>query len=134
MSRKIIQIGYLVPRADGVLMTFDQIISELADRGVVSKTGYCSYVISSDLMIYVIDFDTAWYLPGTFHIRLQNGGIDYYCRAVFRIEYRIDEDLLRTLVPDRALDADTKFVTRAKEKLYSLKACKCIAADGVDMI
>lgn len=134
MSRKIIQIGYLVPRDDAVLKRFDQIISELTDRGVVSKTGYCSYVISSDLMIYVIDFDTAWYLPETFHVRLQNGGIDYYCRAIFRIEYRLDEYLLKTLVPNRALDADTKFVTRAKEKLYSLKACKCVAADGVDII
>lgn len=134
MSRKIIQIGYLVPRDDGVLERFDQIISELTDRGVVSGTGHCSYAISSDLIIHVIDFDTAWYLPETFHVRLQNGGIDYYCRAIFRIEYRIDEDLPRTVIPDIALDADTKFVTRAKKKLYSLKACKCIAADGVDMI
>lgn len=134
MSRKIIQIGYLVPRDDAVLKRFDQIISELTGREVVSSTGYCSYAISSDLMIYVVDFDTAWYLPETFHVRLQNGGIDYYCRAIFRIEYRLDEDLPRTLVPDRALDADTKFVTRPKEKLYSLKACKCVAADSVDMI
>ena len=134
MSRKIIQIGYLVPRDDGVLERFDQIISELTGRGVVSSTGYCSYAISSDLMIYVIDFDTAWYSPRTFYVRLQNGGIDYYCRAIFRIEYRLDEDLLRTLVPDKALDADMKFIARPKEKLYSLKACKCIAADGVDMI
>lgn len=132
MSRKIIQIGYLVPRDDEVLERFDQVISELTSRGVVSSTGYCSYAISSDLMIYVIDFDTAWYLPETFHVRLQNGGIDYYCRSIFRIEYRID--LPRTEIPDRALDADTKFVTKPKEKLYSLKACKCIAADGLDMI
>jgi hypothetical protein len=124
----------LVPRDDEVLERFDQVVSELTSRGVVSSTGYCSYAISSDLMIYVIDFDTAWYSPKTFHVRLQNGGIDYYCRSIFRIEYRIDEDLLRTEIPDRALDADTTFVTRAKEKLYSLKACKCIAADGVDMI
>lgn len=134
MSRKIIQIGYLVPRDGDVLRSFDRIISELADRGVVSKTGYCSHVISSDLVIYVVDFDTAWYSPRTFHAQLQNGGIDYYCRAIFRIEYRLDEDLLKTLVADRALDADTKFVARPTEKLYSLKACKCIAADGVDMI
>lgn len=134
MSRKIIQIGYLVPRDDGVLKRFDQIISELTGRGVVSSTGYCSYAVSSDLMIYVIDFDTAWYSPATFHVRLQNGGIDYYCRAIFRIEYRLDEGLLRTLIQDKALDADTTFVMRAKEKLYSLKACKCITADGVDTI
>ena len=134
MSRKIIQIGYLVPRADGVLMTFDRIISELTGRGVVSDTGYRSHAISSDLMIHVVDFDTAWYSPRTFHVRLQNCGIDYYCRAIFRIEYRIDEDLPRTVIPDIALDADTKFVARPNEKLYSLKACKCIAADGVDMI
>lgn len=134
MSRKIIQIGYLVPRDDGVLERFDQIISELTSRGVVSSTGCCSYAISSDLMIYVVDFDTAWYLPETFHVRLQNCGIDYYCRSIFRIEYRIDEDLPRTEIPDIALDANTKFVTRPKAKLYSLKACKCIAADGVDMI
>lgn len=134
MSRKIIQIGYLVPIDDGVLKRFDQIISELTGRGVVSSTGYCSYAISSDLMIYVVDFDTAWYLPEMFHVRLQNGGIDYYCRAIFRIEYRIDENLLRTLIPDVTLDADTKFVTKPKGKLYSLKACKCITADGADMI
>lgn len=134
MSRKIVQIGYLVPRDDDVLERFNRTISELTGRGVVSSTGYCSYVISSDLMIYVIDFDTAWYLPETFHARLQNGGIDYYCRAIFRIEYRLDEYLLRSLIPNVAIDADTKFVTKPKEKLYSLKACKCIAADGVDMI
>lgn len=134
MSRKIVQIGYLVPRDAEVLERFDQIISELMGRGVVSSTGYCSYAISSDLMIYVVDFDTAWYSPRTFHVRLQNCGIDHYCRAIFRIEYRLDEDLLRTLIPDRALDADTKFVTREEEKLYSLKACKCVAADSVDMI
>lgn len=132
MSRKIVQIGYLVPRDDEVLERFDQVISELTSRGVVSSTGYCSYAISSDLIIYVIDFDTAWYSPKTFHVRLQNSGIDYYCRSIFRIEYRID--LPRTEIPDMALDADTKFVTRPKEKLYALKACKCIAADGVDMI
>lgn len=134
MSRKIIQIGYLVPRDDHVLKRIDQIISELTGRGIISSTGYCSYAISSDLMIYAVDFDTAFYLPEAFHTRLNNGGIDYYCRAIFRIEYRIDKDLPKTLIPDRALDADTKFVTRPRGTLYSLKACRCVAADGVDLI
>lgn len=130
MSRKIIQIGYLIGADEEVLDRVDHIIEELKKRGVLNKLAVDVKYVSKDLKLYVIDFDTAWYLPQTFHQYIRNAGIDSYVTPVFRVDYRVESGY------NFAVDVDSTCVVHAKDGYYATYAepYRIIGAGGVDEI
>ena len=79
---------------------------------------------------YIIDFDTAWYRPQTFHQDIRNAGIDYYVTPVFRVDYGVESGY------NMAVDADSTCVVHAKDGCYTryLAPYHIIGASGVDEI
>ena len=130
MSRKVVQIGYLIGADKKVLDRVDHIIEELKNRGVLSKLAVMTQYVSKDLRLYIIDFDTAWYLPQTFHQDIRNAGIDSYVTPVFRVNYRVESGY------NMAADVDSTCVVHAKDGYYAnyLAPYHIIGASGVDTI
>lgn len=130
MSRKVVQIGYLIGADTEVLDRVDHIIEELKNRGVLDRLAVIISYVSKDLKLYIIDFDTAWYLPRTFHQDIRNAGIDSYVTPVFRVDYRVESGY------NMAVDADSTCVVHAKDGYYAnyLAPYHIIGASGVDEI
>ena len=130
MGRKVVQIGYLIGADKEVLDKVDHIIEELKNRGVLSKLAVIIQYVSKDLRLYIIDFDTAWYLPQTFHQDIHNAGIDSYVTPVFRVDYRVESEY------NMAVDVDSTCVVHVKDGYYAnyLAPYRIIGVSGVDMI
>ena len=130
MSRKVVQIGYLIGADKEALDKVDHIIEELKNRGVLNKLAVMTQYVSKDLSLYIIDFDTAWYQPQTFHQDIRNAGIDYYVTPVFRVDYGVESGY------NMAVDADSTCVVHAKDGCYTryLAPYHIIGASGVDEI
>lgn len=130
MSRKVVQVGYLIGADKEALDRFDHIIEELKNRGVLSKLAVMTQYVSKDLRLYIIDFDTAWYLPRTFHQDIRNAGIDSYVTTVFRVDYKVESGY------NFAVDADSTCVVHAKDGYYAnyLAPYHIIGAVGIDKI
>lgn len=130
MGRKVVQIGYLIGADKEVLDKVDHIIEELKNRGVLNKLAVMTQYVSKDLRLYIIDFDTAWYLPRTFHQDIHNAGIGSYVTTVFRVDYRVESGY------NFAVDADSTCVVHAKDGYYAnyLAPYHIIGASGVDEI
>lgn len=130
MSRKIIQIGYLIGADKEAIDRFDHIIEELKNRGVLNKLAATVNYVSKDLNLYIIDFDTAWYRPQTFHQDIRNAGIDSYVTTVFRVDYKVE------LGYDFAVDADSTCVVHAKDGYHAKYAApyRIVRAVGIDEI
>lgn len=130
MSRKVVQIGYLIGADTEALKKFDHIIEELKSRGVLDELAVIINYVSKDLKLYIIDFDTAWYLPRTFHQDIHNAGIDAYVTTVFRVDYRVESGY------NTAVAADSTCVVHAKDGYYAnyLAPYHIIGASGVDEI
>lgn len=130
MSRKVVQIGYLIGADKEVLDRVGHIIEELKNRGVLNKLAVSVQYVSKDLRLYIIDFDTAWYLPRTFHQDIRNAGLDAYVTTVFRVDYKVESGY------NFAVDVDSTCVVHAKDGYHAKYAApyRVIGAVGIDEI
>lgn len=130
MSRKVVQVGYLIGADNEALDRFDHIIEELKNRGLLNKLAVMTQYVSKDLILYIIDFDTAWYLPRTFHQDIRNAGLDAYVTTVFRVDYKVESGY------NFAVDVDSTCVVHAKDGYYAKYAApyRIVRAVGIDEI
>lgn len=130
MSRKVIQIGYLVPNIPKVLNDFDLAVLD-------TKLLFCKTIdISNDLVLKVVDIDTAYTTPPTFNVALhcRLDGCKIY--TVFRVEYKVDADWRDTIKAGHKLryNADSDQIYRFCNGYFELtRDYRVMCSDGLDM-
>lgn len=112
MSRKVIQLVYLVPennittaekhRSDvlDARELFDRAYQEYAiERKSMHKNAYKIFELSPELILIIIDIDTAYLTPGLWHESVNGYRFQFTDSCIARIEYPVQEEFKSVTYP-----------------------------------
>lgn len=112
MSRKVIQLVYLVPENNtttaekhrsNVLEArelFDRAYQEYAiERKTMHESAYRIFELSPDLILITVDIDTAYLTPGLWHECVNGFCFQFTDSCIARIEYPIKEEFKSVAYP-----------------------------------
>lgn len=148
MSRKIIQLGYLVPNTDRHVTAFEEVLKYFVDKGCLAKEGLMGFKLSSDLYFYKVDIDNSFLSPKRLWVELQgkrflyseddkdDSRMKYYdnlheVRCCFRVEYKLKETFAAKIIGP--LHSDSSYVQRELKSFIPMcRHFDMITMDGLD--
>lgn len=132
MSRKVIQLGYLLPNDLDYEKTFWNAVKTFQDRGVISKSCWlCTWEISPELVMAFVSIDTAFLTPKRFNVELDSTVFRWKskkydqefnadlkdiarCGCVVRVEYPLQDGAPL----DNPLDCYSPYIVKTEEKAH----------------
>ena len=132
MSRKVIQLGYLLPNDLDYEKAFWNVVKTFQDRGIISKhCGFNSWEISPELVMIMVSIDTAFLTPKSFNVELDgtvfrwqskkynheyNGDLKEIarCGCVVRVEYPLQDGAPL----DKPLGCYSPYIIKTEEKAH----------------
>lgn len=131
MSRKVIQLLYVVPNDEDFNAAFWNVVLYFEEKGCMTKCGCNVWELSNDLMIFAVNIDTAFLTPKRFNVELDSRQFVWHSKkynntytadlkdvatngCVMRVDYRIKDG-----APiDHPLDIHSKYIVKTQEKAH----------------